>query len=184
MCIGSTIPPFPQSTRRLRLTIDFYACAITLFVLDYSSRLRGALHRRVSSRRQLRGKGAAALVAGVFLDEVFLVQLRVFCGHDCKRASVRLSGWRVDDPTVSLGDRTGLQRSWHVGWSIRFHEYSPGFVSSILMWMNLYFVVRYPPAGQAITSNIWIPAVVIGGAFTLFLMLYFPFVKGRQMRRP
>jgi hypothetical protein len=31
---------------------------------------------------------------------------------------------------------------WHVGWSIRFHEYSPGLVSSILMWMNLYFVVR------------------------------------------
>src|SRR5215831_16129501 len=118
--IASTNLPFPQSTRRFRLKIDFYACAITLFVLDYSSRLRGALHRRASSWRQRRGKGAAALVAGVFRDEVFLVQLRVFCGHDCKRGSVRLSGWHVDDPTVSLGDRTGLQRSWHVGWSIRF----------------------------------------------------------------
>jgi len=72
---------------------------------------------------------------------------------------------------------------WHAGWSIRFYEYSPGLVSSILMRMNLYFVVRYDPADQAITSNIWIPAVLIGGAVTLFLMLYSPFVKGRQMRR-
>jgi hypothetical protein len=72
---------------------------------------------------------------------------------------------------------------WHVGWSIRFHEYSPGLVSSILMWMNLYFVLRYHPADEMITSNIWIPALVIGGAFTAFLMLYFPFVKGKQMRR-
>ena len=73
---------------------------------------------------------------------------------------------------------------WHAGWSIRFYEYSPGLVSSILMRMNLYFVVRYDPADQAITSNIWIPAVLIGGAVTLFLMLYSPFVKGRQMPRP
>ena len=51
------------------------------------------------------------------------------------------------------------------------------------MWMNLYFVVRYHPVDEAITSNIWIAALVIGGAFTAFLMLYFPFVKGRQMRR-
>jgi hypothetical protein len=71
----------------------------------------------------------------------------------------------------------------HVAWAIRFHEYSPNLVLSILMWMNLYFVVRYHPAGEAIGSDIWIPAVVIGGAFTAFLVLYFPFVKGRHKRR-
>jgi hypothetical protein len=60
---------------------------------------------------QLRGKGAAALVAAVFLDEVFLVQLRIFRGHDRQRDSVRLSGRRVDDPTAGLGDRTRMQRS-------------------------------------------------------------------------
>ena len=69
--IESTNLPFPQSTRRFRLRVDFYAFAITLFVPDYNSRLRGALHRRVSSWRQRRGKGAAALMAGVLLDEVF-----------------------------------------------------------------------------------------------------------------
>ena len=73
--------------------------------------------------------------------------------------------------------------AWHVGWSIRFHEYSPGLVSSILMWMNLDFVVRYHPPEEAISSNIWISALVIGGAFTAFLVLYFPIVEGRQMRR-
>lgn len=72
---------------------------------------------------------------------------------------------------------------WHVGWAIRFHEYSPGLVSSILMWMNFYFVVRYHPADEAIPLNIWIPALAIGAAFTAFLVLYFPLVKGRQMRR-
>lgn len=71
---------------------------------------------------------------------------------------------------------------WHAGWTIRFREYSPGLVSSILMWMNLYFVLRYHPADEAIPSGIWIPALMIGGAFTVFLMLYFPVVKGRRMR--
>jgi hypothetical protein len=72
---------------------------------------------------------------------------------------------------------------WHLGWAIRFHEYSPGLVSSILMWMNFYFVVRYHPADEPILSGVWIPALLIGGAFTAFLVLYFPFVKGRRMRR-
>jgi hypothetical protein len=72
---------------------------------------------------------------------------------------------------------------WHVGWTIRFREYSPGLVSSILMWMNFYFVVRYHPATEAIGSDKWIPALVLGGAFTAFLVTYFPCVKGRHMRR-
>jgi hypothetical protein len=71
---------------------------------------------------------------------------------------------------------------WHVGWAIRFREYSPGLVSSILMWMNLYLVLRYHPSHEAIPSGIWIQALMIGGAFAVFLMLYFPVVKGRQMR--
>src|SRR5215472_10281751 len=90
---------------------DQYAGLITLFFLVHGGCLRGALHRRIASRRQLRGKGAAALVAGVFVDEVFLVQLRLFRGHDRQRGSVRLSRRRVDDFAAGLGDRTRLQRS-------------------------------------------------------------------------
>jgi hypothetical protein len=69
---------------------------------------------------------------------------------------------------------------WHVGWAIRFREYSPGLVSSILMWMNLYFVERYHLAEERISSTQWISAAVIGGVFTLFLTLYIPLIKGRQ----
>ena len=73
-------------------------------------------------------------------------------------------------------------RVWHVDWAIRCREYSPGLVSSILMWMNLYFVLRYHPADEAVPSGIWIPALMIGGAFPAFLTMYSPVVKGRQMR--
>ena len=69
---------------------------------------------------------------------------------------------------------------WHVGWSIRFHEYSAGLVSSILMWMNLYFVVRYHPREEAIASNIRIPALGIGGAFTAFLVRIFRWLKAER----
>jgi hypothetical protein len=69
---------------------------------------------------------------------------------------------------------------WHVAWSIHFREYSPGLVSSILMWMSFYFVVRYRPADEVISSGVWIAAIVIGGLFTTFLTLYIPLFKGRQ----
>jgi Protein of unknown function with HXXEE motif len=72
---------------------------------------------------------------------------------------------------------------WHLGWAIRFREYSPGLVTSILMWMNFYFVVRYPAANEAIPAMDWIWAAVIGGAFAAFLMLYIPLVKGRRRSR-
>ena len=73
---------------------------------------------------------------------------------------------------------------WHVGWAIRFREYSPGLVSSILMWMSFYFVVRYRPASEQISSGVWIPAIVIAGLFTAFLTFYIPLVKGRRKSKP
>ncbi|HEV2750184.1 MAG TPA: hypothetical protein VGV12_06620 [Gemmatimonadales bacterium] len=45
---------------------------------------------------------------------------------------------------------------WHLGWTIHLREYSPGLVSSILMWMNVYFILRYTPPGQAIGRGIWV----------------------------
>jgi hypothetical protein len=38
----------------------------------------------------------------------------------------------------------------HLWWTIHFREYSPGLVSSILIWMNSYFIVRYRPVGETI----------------------------------
>jgi Protein of unknown function with HXXEE motif len=69
---------------------------------------------------------------------------------------------------------------WHLGWAIRYREYSPGLVSSILMWMNFYFILRYTPPSEAIGGGIWIPAAIIGGLFTAFLVFYIPVVKGRK----
>ena len=70
---------------------------------------------------------------------------------------------------------------WHVWWAIRFREYSPGLLSSILFWMQSYFIVRYHP--EAIAPRTWWLAALIGLLFTAFLTFYFPLVKGKQMRK-
>ena len=72
---------------------------------------------------------------------------------------------------------------WHVWWAVHFREYSPGLVSSILMWMTAYFIVRYRPIDEPIVTRTLWPALTIGLLFTAFLFFYFPLVKGRQMRK-
>ena len=42
---------------------------------------------------------------------------------------------------------------WHLWWTIHFREYSPGLVSSILIWMDSYFIVRYRPIGETISGT-------------------------------
>jgi hypothetical protein len=71
---------------------------------------------------------------------------------------------------------------WHLWWAIHFHEYSPGLVTSILMWMNLYFIWRYRPATEPLTGGVVVPALAIGLGTALFLSLYIPLVKGRANR--
>jgi uncharacterized protein with HXXEE motif len=72
---------------------------------------------------------------------------------------------------------------WHVWWSIHFREYSPGLVSSILIWMTSYFIVRYRPAGEPIASQaLWL-AVLIGLLAATFLAFYIPLVKGKKVRK-
>jgi hypothetical protein len=72
---------------------------------------------------------------------------------------------------------------WHVWWAIHFREYSPGLLSSILFWMQSYFIVRYRPAAEPIEPRtLWL-AVLVGLLFTAFLTSYFPLVKGKQMRK-
>ncbi len=33
--------------------------------------------------------------------------------------------------------------TFHVWWTVRYREYSPGLLSCVLFWMLLYFVTRY-----------------------------------------
>jgi hypothetical protein len=72
---------------------------------------------------------------------------------------------------------------WHVWWSVRFREYSPGLLTSILMWMNFWFIVRYRPVGELVAPRSLALAVIIGLLAASFLTFYFPLVKGRQLRK-
>jgi len=72
---------------------------------------------------------------------------------------------------------------WHVWWATRFREYSPGLLTSILMWMNAWFIVRYRPAGEPLSTRSLALAATIGLLATAFLFFYFPLVKGRHMRK-
>jgi hypothetical protein len=74
-----------------------------------------------------------------------------------------------------------LNGCWHVWWAIRFQEYSPGLVTSILMWMTVYFIARYSPEGAISTGTLW-PAALIGLLFTAFLFFYIPVVKGSERK--
>jgi hypothetical protein len=70
---------------------------------------------------------------------------------------------------------------WHVWWAIHFNEYSPGLLTSILMFMNMYLIVRYWP-GSISTAEV-AGAIAVGASATAFLNFYIPLVKGRGQRR-
>jgi hypothetical protein len=70
---------------------------------------------------------------------------------------------------------------WHLWWTLHFHEYSPGLLTSILIWMDSYFIVRYRAPGDITAATFW-PAALIGLLFAIFLFCYIPLVKGRKMR--
>lgn len=71
---------------------------------------------------------------------------------------------------------------WHLWWTIHFCEYSPGLVSSILIWMDSYFIVRYRPLGETIAATNLMVAVSIGLLAATFLAFYIPLIKGWRMR--
>lgn len=71
---------------------------------------------------------------------------------------------------------------WHVWWAVHFREYSPGLVTSILIWMNFYFILRYRPPDQQLTTHEVVSALAIGMAAAAFLSFYIPIVKGREIR--
>lgn len=72
---------------------------------------------------------------------------------------------------------------WHLWWAVRYREYSPGLLTSILMWMNAYFIVRYRPASEELPLGVLLPAAVIGLAAAAFLSFYIPLVKGGVLKR-
>jgi Protein of unknown function with HXXEE motif len=69
---------------------------------------------------------------------------------------------------------------WHIWWAIHFREYSPGLVTSILIFMDFYFIVRYRPLSDALTQPQVAAALAIGLLAGAFLCFYIPLVKGRN----
>jgi len=69
---------------------------------------------------------------------------------------------------------------WHIWWTIRFREYSPGLVTSILMFMNFYFILRYHQAAETPSHSEQLVALAIGLLASAFLCFYIPLVKGRS----
>jgi hypothetical protein len=65
---------------------------------------------------------------------------------------------------------------------VHFREYSPGLLSTILIWIDYYFIVRYCPLGERFAPRTWWLAVLIGLLAAAFLFSYLPLVKGRKMR--
>jgi hypothetical protein len=65
---------------------------------------------------------------------------------------------------------------WHLWWTVRFREYSPGLVTSILMWMSLYFLLRYALPAAGITASEWSISIAIAAVATVFLFVTFPLI--------
>jgi hypothetical protein len=72
---------------------------------------------------------------------------------------------------------------WHVWWTLHFREYSPGLVSSILIWMDSYFIVRYRPVGEPIGGRTFWIAALIGLLAAAFLAVSIPLIKGNEAQR-
>jgi hypothetical protein len=65
---------------------------------------------------------------------------------------------------------------WHLWWTVRFREYSPGLVTSILMWMSPYFLFRYALSTAGITASEWSASIAIAAVATVFLFVTFPLI--------
>ena len=71
---------------------------------------------------------------------------------------------------------------WHVWWSARFHEYSPGLLTSVLIWMQTYFIVFGRSHDQVLDAETIWPGILLGFIASAFITLYIPIVKGRKKR--
>jgi hypothetical protein len=72
---------------------------------------------------------------------------------------------------------------WHVWWAIRYREYSPGLVTSVLIWMDSYFILRYRPDSEVVSRAEWWAAAIIGLLAAMFLAFFIPLVMGNKARR-
>ena len=68
---------------------------------------------------------------------------------------------------------------WHIWWTVHFREYSPGLLTSVLIWMQSYFILFNRPDTPALTAQIVWPAVSLGTLAGAFLCFYIPLFARR-----
>jgi hypothetical protein len=69
---------------------------------------------------------------------------------------------------------------WHVWWTIRYNEYSPGLLTTVLIWMQTYFVVFYQSGPHELAFRMVWPGWILGILGAMFLSFYIPLVKGSR----
>jgi hypothetical protein len=72
---------------------------------------------------------------------------------------------------------------WHIWWTIRFREYSPGLLTSVLIWMQSYFIVFGRERSTPLNLRTILPGLILGFVAAMFVTLYIPLVKGRRRKR-
>ena len=54
-----------------------------------------------------------------------------------------------------------------------------GLLTSILIWMDSYFILRYRPDSETVSWAEWRAAAIIGLLAAIFLAFFIPLVKGK-----
>ena len=70
---------------------------------------------------------------------------------------------------------------WHMLGSIKFREYSPGLMTSLLYWIVMYFIIRYSFIPGQITGFDFYLSLVLGTIITV-LMIGSLFIMGAKLK--
>jgi hypothetical protein len=69
-----------------------------------------------------------------------------------------------------------LNAIWHLWWAIHFNEYSPGLLTSLLMWLQTYFIVFCRRPFETLDFPMLWPGILLGLLAAAFLSFSMPFV--------
>jgi hypothetical protein len=67
-------------------------------------------------------------------------------------------------------------------WTVRVKKYSPGLLKTLLIWMQVYFIVFCRPQFEPFELRPLWPGLLLGLLAAAFLSLYMPLVATRLNR--
>jgi Protein of unknown function with HXXEE motif len=71
---------------------------------------------------------------------------------------------------------------WHLWWTVHFKEYSPGLLTTLLIWMQVYFIAFCRPQAETFELRAVWPGLLMGFLAAAFLSFYMPLVATRLNR--